>query len=82
MHRAGIPIEDIANIFGHRDTKTTLHYLGLDQDDMSLAMKKYAQYRKTCIFPKVEKNQESQYFGGPNGKRISKKPDDKYSYFN
>jgi integrase/recombinase XerD len=67
MHRAGVPIEDIANIFGHRDTKTTLHYLGLDQDDMSLAMKKYAQYRKTCIFPKMEKNEGSQCFSGPNG---------------
>jgi len=53
LHRAGVPIEEIARIFGHRDTKTTLHYLGLDRDDMNKAMKKVAEYRNTLVCPKT-----------------------------
>jgi hypothetical protein len=30
MYRAGVPIEIIARKFGHSDTRTTMHYLGLD----------------------------------------------------
>jgi hypothetical protein len=33
--RAGVLIETIASILGHSDTKTTLLYLGLDQEDMA-----------------------------------------------
>jgi len=53
LHRAGVPIEEIARIFGHRDTKTTLHYLGLDRDDMNKAMRKVADYRNTLVCPKT-----------------------------
>ena len=49
----GVPIEEIARIFGHRDTKTTLHYLGLDRDDMNKAMRKVADYRNTLVCPKT-----------------------------
>lgn len=52
MHRAGVPIEDIARVFGHKDTKTTLHYLGLDKDDMNKAMRKVAEYRQALVCPK------------------------------
>lgn len=51
MHRAGVKTEQIARIFGHSDTRTTIRYLGLDHDDMSAAMQKYARYQKCAIVP-------------------------------
>jgi integrase len=56
MYRAAVPLEIIAKIFGHSDTKTTIRYLGLDFDDMHLAMGQYAQYQKEVLLPKVVKN--------------------------
>ena len=35
MYHSGVKIEDIAAILGHKDTKTTLKYLGLDKVDHS-----------------------------------------------
>jgi len=67
MFRAGVPIETIARIFGHSDTKTTLHYLGLEYEDMSSAMRQYAQYQKNALCPKTGTFGVSQYSGGPNG---------------
>ena len=32
---SGVKVEDIAAILGHKDTKTTLKYLGLDKVDHS-----------------------------------------------
>ncbi|MDD1746985.1 MAG: site-specific integrase [Methanomassiliicoccales archaeon] len=67
MYRAGVRIEQIARIFGHADTRTTIHYLGLDYDDMSDAMSLYAQYQKAPIVPKMVQNGFSQMNGGPIG---------------
>ena len=53
MHRAGVKTEQIARIFGHSDTRTTIRYLGLDHDDMSAAMQKYARYQECASVPKV-----------------------------
>jgi len=82
MFRAGVPIETIARILGHEDTKTTLHYLGLDYEDMSSAMEQYAQYQKLVKCPEKGTFSKSQYNSGPNGKRSLKEPDDRFSYFN
>ena len=35
LYYSGVKIEDIAAILGHKDTKTTLKYLGLDKVDYS-----------------------------------------------
>jgi integrase len=35
LYYSGVKIEDIAVILGHKDTKTTLKYLGLDKVDHS-----------------------------------------------
>jgi integrase len=67
MYRAGVRIEEIMRIFGHADTRTTIHYLGLDLDDMSGAMRLYAQYQNQAVFPQVETNGLSQRNGGPIG---------------
>jgi integrase len=67
MFRAGVPIEHIARLFGHSDTKTTLHYLGLDYDDLGGAMRLYAQYQKNLICPEKGIFEPSQCFSGPNG---------------
>jgi len=48
-----VKTEQIARIFGHTDTRTTIRYLGLDLDDMRLAMEQYARYQKGAIVPKV-----------------------------
>ena len=53
MYCAEVSTEIIAKIFGHSDTRTTIRYLGLDYDDMSDAMQKYARYQKGAICPKV-----------------------------
>ncbi len=64
MCNAGVSIENIANIIGHSDTKTTIRYLGLDFDDMGDALSQYHNYMK---FPKTERNSVSQKNGGPSG---------------
>ncbi|HUL39017.1 MAG TPA: hypothetical protein VLU38_01890, partial [Methanomassiliicoccales archaeon] len=60
-------IEEIMRIFGHADTRTTIHYIGLDLDDMSGAMRLYAQYQNQAVFPQMETNDFSQRNGGPIG---------------
>jgi integrase/recombinase XerD len=64
MFRSGVPIEEIASILGHEETKTTLKYLGLEHDDLSHAMEKAYQYDQMSISPKKEKNAESQMKNG------------------
>lgn len=60
-------IEKIARIFGHSDIRTTLKYLGLDHEDMSEAMKQYAQYQKAVVIQKVERIElEPDGESGPN----------------
>ena len=51
MYHAKVPLEVIAKIFGHSDTRTTIRYLGLDHDDMRLAMEQYARYQEGAFVP-------------------------------
>jgi len=44
MHYAGVPLVDIAEAFGHADTRTTMRYLGLTIDDLSKAQKATLSY--------------------------------------
>lgn len=44
MHYAGVPLEDIAEAFGHSDVKTTTRYLGLTIDDLSKAQERTLSY--------------------------------------
>lgn len=37
---------------GHSDTRTTICYLGLDYEDQSNAMTKYAQFQKDLVAQK------------------------------
>ena len=37
-------------------TRTTIHYFGLDFEDMSDAMKVYAQYQNYSVEPKTVQN--------------------------
>lgn len=67
MFRAEVPIEVIAKILGHSDIRTTLHYLGLDYEDMSSAFLKYSEYQRNTIVPQMVQNELSQEIGGPNG---------------
>jgi len=67
MYRSGASIEIIARIFGHSDTRTTMHYLGLDYEDMSGAMNAYAQYQKGVNVPKIGTNRLSQEMSGQGG---------------
>jgi integrase/recombinase XerD len=67
MYRSGVRLEHIAKIFGHADTKTTIRYLGLDFDDMSDAMSKYAQYMENPFEPKMVQNEVGQEIGGQSG---------------
>ena len=69
MFRAGLKLEEIARIFGHSDTRTTLHYLGLDHEDMSNAMQKYARYQESLIVPKIGTFAKSQMESGQGGIR-------------
>jgi integrase/recombinase XerD len=48
---AGVPIETIAEILGHADTKTTILYLGLNMDDQASAMSKLAEFQSTIRSP-------------------------------
>lgn len=38
MFQAGVKLETIAKLMGHESTATTIDYLGLNMDDMSVAM--------------------------------------------
>jgi len=67
MFRARVPIETIAKILGHSDTRSTLHYLGLDYEDMSSAFAQYAEYQKMAVVPQTVQIDQSQYNSGPNG---------------
>jgi len=39
-----VPLEDIAETFGHADVKTTMRYLGLTVDDLSKAQERTLSY--------------------------------------
>ncbi len=67
MYRSGVRLEQIAKIFGHSDTRTTIRYLGLDFEDMSETMNAYARYQNTPVVPKMVQNEESQLIGGRSG---------------
>jgi len=67
MYKAGVPIEKISKILGHRDIKTTIEYLGLNIDDMSESLAQYAQYMKNPFEPKMVQNDEGQEIGGQSG---------------
>mgnify|MGYP000887685724 CR=1 FL=1 len=67
MYRGGVKIEEIARIFGHSDTRTTMRYLGLDMEDMSSAMGRLAAYQASTYFPKTETNILSQEKSGQSG---------------
>jgi len=45
MYKSRVPIEKISKILGHKDTKTTIEYLGLNMDDQDDAMRKLAQFQ-------------------------------------
>jgi len=65
MHRAGVGIEQIARIFGHVDTGTTMHYLGLNLDDQDEAMMKLAQFQNSLLFLKRKSWGRASKSGGP-----------------
>lgn len=65
--RARVPIETIAGILGHSDTKTTMLYLGIDQADMAHAMNLIAEYQKAVKCPEKGVFGLSQQNGGPCG---------------
>lgn len=67
MYRAGVTLEQIARIFGHADTRTTAHYIGLDFEDMNAAMTRYSQYQDFLVVPQMVQNEPSQSFGGQSG---------------
>ena len=67
MYRAGVTLEEIARIFGHADTRTTAHYIGLDLEDMDHAMAKYASYQKSFVVPQMVQNELSQEKSGQSG---------------
>jgi integrase/recombinase XerD len=69
MYRAGVPTEEIARLYGHSDTRTTIHYLGLDLEDLSGAMMKYADYQASLIVPKNGTFAKSQMLSGQGGIR-------------
>lgn len=54
---AGVPIETISHMMGHEDTKITIRYLGIRQDDQDEAMQKLLAFREHLIAP--EKGQFS-----------------------
>lgn len=65
--RARVPLETIAEILGHSDTKTTKLYLGIDQADMARGMNLLAEYQKSVKCPKKGILGISQISGGPCG---------------
>lgn len=55
MYRSGARLEQMARIFGHADTKTTIRCLGLDFEEMSETMANYARYQNTpCVLKMVQ----------------------------
>ena len=52
IHRADVPLVDIARISGHSDTRTMTRHLGFDMEDMSSAMGRLASYQASIYFPK------------------------------
>ena len=59
---------EMSCIFGHSDTHTTMRYLGLDHDDMSAAMQKYARYQKCAFVPgEVQIAPQTDRIGGGTG---------------
>jgi len=71
MYRANVRIEIISRMFGHADIRTTIKYLGLDFDDMSEAMQRYAEYQRVpaLVVPQMGTNEFSQLDGGRAGIR-------------
>jgi integrase len=67
MWRAKVPPETIAQIFGHSDTKTTMLYLGIDQQDMAYAMDLLARYQEAVKCPEKGILEDSQQESGPCG---------------
>ncbi len=55
LHKAGVPIETIAELMGHSDIRTTLKYLGINLDDKREAMLVLVQYQKAIMCPKTGK---------------------------
>jgi integrase len=47
---AGVPMETIAQMMGHEDTKTTIDYLSLNMDDQDDAMRKLAQFQSSAKY--------------------------------
>lgn len=78
MYRSGVKIEHIVKIFGHEDTRTTIKYLGLDIEDMSNAMRQYAQYQKTSFEPQTVHFEDSQEKSGQSGIRHFDEPDRRF----
>lgn len=46
LHLSGVGIEEIADILGHSDSRTTLRYLGIKLDDQKLAFAKLDEFLK------------------------------------
>ena len=66
-HDAGIELVGIMQLLGHADTKMTIRYLGLNDNDALANMKTLAAYQKSVEFRKVETDGISQQNGGPCG---------------
>lgn len=66
-NKSGVPIERIAKILGHKDIKTTIEYLGLNNDDMSESLAQYAQYMKNPFEPEMVQNELIQEKSGQSG---------------
>ncbi len=52
QYKAGVPLEEIAESFGHADTKQTIRYLGLNIEDLAEGQK------KTYLFLQRMKNKK------------------------
>lgn len=68
-HQAGLPIERVAYLLGHADTKTTMTYLGLNIDDAATDMRALEAYQESVEVRKVETEGVSHQNGGPCGIR-------------
>jgi len=55
LYHADVPVATISNMLGHDDIATTLLYIGVNMDDMSLAMGKLAIYQKSIKCNKLKK---------------------------
>lgn len=61
---ASVPIETIAELMGHEDTRTTILYLGLNMDDKASAMKKLADFQHAV---KHRENEKASSWSGQSG---------------